>query len=281
MRQHSIALVVAVLLATLASVPSSPVAGDSRLARYLRLDGAFTLRVTQAIEIRRDPPIHAGRDLEFDLVLATDAATGAVTVTIRGARTTSTAHGTTQRLGSSHLPGTSFALIPKDGGRRFEAVESGAPAVLLGPGPGDYPLPALMARVLPRLPEDPVGPGGTWTTREDIRSLQGWSWGAGTLTARHEVTGLHHADGSTLLLVKTEGETHLHPGDGETGVSGALKHRARWSFDADHGTLRSMAIDEESEGEGTSPRGSMRFSQVTHIELAPSSGEPGSAGEGE
>ena len=101
------------------------------------------------------------------------------------------------------------------------------------------------------------------------------------MISRHEVTGLRTADDSTLLEVKTEGEAHLHPGDEDTGFSGILRHRARWSFDADHGTLHSIVIDEESEGEGSSPRGSMRFSQVTRIEMAPSSGEPGSAGDGE
>ena len=88
-----------VLIATLSVTTVSP-ADEGTRVRYRDPSGRMSLTVSQEIEVRREEPIEASRDFEFDLALAADSAAEAVTVTIDRARASYVAHGMKQRLGT-------------------------------------------------------------------------------------------------------------------------------------------------------------------------------------
>ena len=140
----------------------------------------------------------------------------------------------------------------------------------LGPviTPG-FSIAGLLGDVLPVLPEKAAAVGTAWTTNHQIRSLEGWAWGAGRLTTRHRVTAVERRGSHTVVTVKSEAEANLAPIEGERSYSGDLKRTLRWSFDATAGSLLSMSMEQESKGTCALPQGEVVVRQLTKIELAP------------
>jgi hypothetical protein len=272
---RNITVFLSTILAVLTILPfpttiDAATADDSPRVRYGDPSGLVTLSVSHEIEVVRDEPIEAGRSFDFELSLGHASADGAVTVTIDGARARSAAHGTTQRLGTRHLRGSTFPLAIEDGGRRLGAPDDeAAPRVGLGPmvEPG-FSVATLLADTLPLLPEETVQVGTHWTTERAVRSLEGWGWGRGTLSGRHRVTGVERRGAHTVVQVTTEATANL-AADGERGWAGELARTVDWSFDATDGRLLTLELDQRSDGTCGTGQGKFRVRQHTRVELSP------------
>ena len=238
--------------------------------RYQNPTGRMSLTMSHEIRVRTPEPI-ASREFSFDLVLTSDPATEAVTVTIDRARASYTAHAMTQRLGTRHLTGREFPLSISDDGRQLELSDSSAPLVIdLGPPMVEgLSITDLVADTMPVLPEVAVAVGTIWTTERPVRSLEGWGWGTGRLTSRHKITAVERRGAGTVVSVATEAEASFDSVEDKRAFSGDLKRTLRWTFDATHGRLLSMSMEQETEGTCVVPQGEITIRQLTRVDLRP------------
>jgi len=259
------------VLTTTLLAAGAPQTGERPRILYRDLSGRYTLTVSQEIEVPGVQGVIARRDFSSELALETGRPASAATVTIDRARASYEAHGMKQRLGTSRVTGRSFALTIGGDGRRLDRSEpSDGPVfdldAMVG---GGYPVAGLLTGVLPALPAEAVAPGATWVGERSVRTLEGWGWGAGTMTSRHRVTAVDERDGRTVVTVETQAQARLEPIEGERTYSGDLKRTMRWSFDATGGRLLSLSMEQETSGVCEMPRGETRVRQVTRVELAP------------
>jgi len=260
-----------VLTMTLMAASSSH--GEQELkVRYRPFSGLMSLTVSQDIEVpkAKEKPI-ATRNFSFDLTMAPDPAATAVAVTIEKAKASYTAHGMKERLGTRHLTGKNISLTIGDDGRKVVGAESSdEPVIDLGMMvDGGFSIGDLFANILPVFPEEAVAVGATWTTERQVRSLEGWAWGIGSLASRHRVTALDRRDGHTVVSGQTDAEAHLNPIEGQRSYKGVVKRTLRWTFDATDGRLLSVSMEQNSEGTSDLPQGEVHFRQQTRVELAP------------
>ena len=236
--------------------------------RYQEGFGPMTLMLTQDIEVRQ--PI-AGREMAFDVTMATDPDAASASLVIESAKASYSAHGMTQRLSTRHLAGAVIPLAILGGGRQLSELEpADAPVFDLGPPvSGGYSVAAMLMGVLPKLPETPVSVGVSWSTERNVRSIEGWSWGAGALRSRHRVTSIDTRHGRTIVSVESEAEATLRSGEGERDYSGELKRSLHWTFDATMGRLLSISMEQVTEGLGAMPQGELPIHQRTVLELSP------------
>jgi hypothetical protein len=260
---------VTLVLATTLLAAGTSQTEETHRVRYDDPSGRVSLTVSQDIEVVREPPVVASRDFSFDLTLAADDASAAVTVTVDRAKGSYVAHEMKQRLGTRHLAGRSFSLSIAATGRWLEATEPSESAEIdLGPVvvPG-FSIVEALSDALPVLPETAVAVGTTWMTERPLRSLEGWTWATGFLTSRHRVTAVDRQKAHTVVTVATEAKATLVPVDDERPGSADLERTLSWTFDATDGRLLSLSSDQTTEGRADLGRGEIPVYQRTRVEL--------------
>lgn len=260
-----------ILSTALLSAGASPADTGLRV-RYLDPSGQISLTVNQDIDVG-DMKSIATREFSFALTLDGDPTAENVSVTIDKAKGSYTAHGMKQRLPTRHLPEQSFSVSIADAGRHLAQADSAdAPMINLGPyPPTGYSVAGQLVDALPVLPDGSIEVGTTWTTEREIRSLEGWGWGAGLLTSRHRVTAIDRKGDRTIVSVTTEASANLGPIDGGEAFDAELKRTLEWTFDATHGRLLSLAMEQEAEGTCIVPQGQVPFVQQTRVDLTTAS----------
>lgn len=262
MSRHTVLL----SLLALSLVTTSVSGADGQPPRYRDFSGRFTLTLSQQIEVVHDPPVEASRDLTLDLEVATEAG-GAVRLTVASAGAAYVAHGMKQRIGAGHLAGSSFVLTPADGGRRLEPAGENELAVDFGPPAGAFPIPGLLASILPELPDHAVAAGDSWSTDRPFLTLEGWAWVEGRLAGRQRVVQAQR--GGAVLSIRGEASTVLSRNAGDEGVAGEMTRSSDWSFDVTRGRLLALSVEQKTTGGTRGPHGEMQFSQVTRVTLVP------------
>lgn len=259
MRQITFVALIAVLAAVRAS------SDEGVRIRYSDPTSRVELKVEQDISVEGHRSI-AARTLFFDLDLIQAESSG-IAVTIERAGGTYSAHGMDSRLSGRHLAGKSFTLpLGADGDR---VLSADSPVLFVGPPVArGVSIAETFAETLPVLPREPVTEGSTWTTRQLVHSLEGWSWGTGVLSGRHRVTSVRHRGGRRLVTVESTAEAELQPIE-EPGFTGTIERTVNWTFDATSGRLVSLSMTQESSGISPIQQGDVRVSQVTTVKLGP------------
>ena len=251
------------LIAVLAAVPAP--SDDGVRIRYTDSTSQLALRVEQDISVEGHPSI-ASRSLFFDLDL-TQAEPSGIGVAIARAGGTYTAHGMDSRLSGRHLAGKTFTLSLDDDRERILAGDS--PVLFVGPPVArGMSIAEAFAETLPVLPDSPVTEGSTWTTRQAVHSLEGWSWGTGELSGNHRVTSIRYRGGQRLVTVESTAEAELEPIE-EPGFAGTIERAFTWTFDATSGRLVSLSMTQESNGISPVQQGDVKVYQVTTVKLEP------------
>jgi hypothetical protein len=251
------------LIAVLAAVPAP--SDEGILIRYTNSTSQLALRVEQDISVEGHPSI-ASRSLFFDLDLIQAEHSG-IGVAIARAGGTYTAHGMENRLSGRHLAGKTFTLSLGAEGERVLGGES--PVLFVGqPVDRGVSIAETFAETLPVLPAEPVSEGSTWTTERPVHSLEGWSWGTGTLSGSHRVTSIRRQGNQRLVTVESTAAAELAPIE-EPGFTGTIERTFSWTFDATSGRLVSLSMTQESNGTSPIQQGDVRVHQVTAVELGP------------
>jgi len=249
-----------VLLAELAFAAVQPT------LRY-DLSGEMQLRMEQEIFVGSRNEAIASRDfsMTFDMVGAED--NEELLVTLASIRGNYTAHGMNQRLPTSHLTGGEFRLLGD--GRSFSSQEGSGVVPLGAIIDGGLRPSELLAALLPALPDGPVSVGKTWIADRSILSLVGWAWAGGEMQLHHEVTDIRRSSGSTIIYVKTHGETAIESAEGHDGFLGfgTLARSMDWTFDAGNGQLLSLSIEQEASGTNQLPQGEIPIRQIVRYNL--------------
>ena len=246
---------------------ASPLAAEELELRYRAPAGTLAMEVGQDIYVGGDEKPLADRAFLIEFELESDA--GAVAVRLAEAKGTYTAHDMTQRLPTRHLKNQSFEFTVANEGRALRQAE-GAAGLVVDIGwvtPEGYPLPLVLADLLPVLPEEAVGEGYEWSAGREVNALVGWGWVRGQLNSRHTVTGIENGGGSTLVAVQTRAEAEL-----EATLEGgpfSLSRELEWQFDATNGRLVSLSMTEQAEAVSKLPQGNIPVRQVTRVQLSP------------
>ena len=253
------------LILNLALLVASPVAANESTLRY-QLSGEMQLSMEQEIFVRSHSDAIATRDLSvtYELNNGNDDEQLVKLTSISGSYT---AHGMKQRLPTSHLVGAEYGLLGD--GQSFRSHEGGAEVPLGQITDGGIRPAELLAGLLPALPDGPVSVGATWITDSSIVSLEGWAWAGGDIRHHHEVTGVKHSNGHTVISVKSHGETTITAADGHKGFlgEGKLAQSMDWTFDADSGQLLSLSVERETNGSNQLPQGEIPLRQTARYEL--------------
>jgi len=136
--------------------------------------------------------------------------------------------------------------------------------------PKGFPISWALDQILPILPSTPVEIGSQWTTEREIKTLVGWSWTIGTISSTHTVTDIKQQHGVTLVSVKSQSVAPLGTmAKARTYEEGnQLTQKAHWVFDATHGRLISMSMEQQAHGTSSLPQGMVPVEQVTKIEFS-------------
>ncbi len=258
------------IAALLPALPST--AAEARLS-YLETATDYSLMVKHDIFAGEAGHVRAERNFNLELSTSPDHNPKSVAVKIDSIRGTYTAHEMTQRLATAHLVGQHFELIAGNHARQllWQASE-GEPTIDLGRIiPGGLPVALLLSSIFPTLPEQPVDIGSTWTSQQNIRSLEGWIWASGQLTGQHTVTDIGQFDGHTVISVTTHAEAELDtpPDSRQSSSTVRLNRTAEWRFDATAGALLSLSVEQETtSGSNDLPQGQVAVRQLTAIELS-------------
>ena len=253
------------LILILALLTALPVAANESTLRY-HLSGGMQLNMEQEIYVSGRSEAIATRSfaMTFDLNDQSDDGQLVELTSISG---NYSAHGMNQRLSTSHLKGDEYRLLGD--GRSFESQKGGGEVPLGSITDGGLRPSALLAGLLPALPEGPVSVGTTWNTDRSILSLEGWAWAGGEMRRHHEVTDIQQSNGHTIINVRTHGETVIAAADGHEGFlgEGTLAQSINWTFDADSGQLLSLSVEQEANGTNQLPQGEIAVRQVARYDL--------------
>jgi len=262
MRYLKIVLITALLTAGIAR------SDEPLRLRYQGGSGPMILTFSQEIEVRQ--PV-ASRSMSFDVELEGDFTDAGASLVVGSAKASFTAHGMEQRLSTRHLTGREIPLGALDEGLELAEIDpESTPVIDLGPPTnGGFSVVEMLLGVLPRLPVDAVSAGTSWQTEREIRSIEGWAWGSGRLTSRHQVLSIDTLHGKTLVNVATESEGVLESAEGERAYAGELKRTLRWTFEATAGRIVSISMEQETDGQTNLPQGDLPVYQKTLVELTP------------
>ncbi len=253
------------VILNLALLTALPVAANESTLRY-HLSGGMQLNMEQEIYVGGRSEAIATRSfaMTFDLNDQSDDGQLVELTSISG---NYSAHGMNQRLPTSHLKGDEYRLLGD--GRSFESQKGGGEVPLGSITDGGLRPSALLAGLLPALPEGPVSVGTTWNTDRSILSLEGWAWAGGEMRRHHEVTDIQQSNGRTIITVESHGETAIAAADGHEGFlgEGTLAQSINWTFDADSGQLLSLSVEQEANGTNQLPQGEIAVRQVARYDL--------------
>ena len=126
--------------------------------------------------------------------------------------------------------------------------------------------------ILPVLPEQPVDIGSSWATSQDTRSLEGWAWAHGVLSAQHSVTAIEQLDDHTIVSVSSTAKAQLEKIEKglEYSGEGTLERTSDWRFDVTDGRLLSVSMEQNTSGVNTLPQGEVNVRQTTKVEYSTS-----------
>ena len=255
----------------LALLTVQPLAANETLLRY-QLSGRWQLTMEQEIYPRDFQEALAGRNFEMSYKLKpsdTDLSENpnqatAVLTAIKGSYH---AHGMNQRLPSTHLVGKELDTNSDGRSIDFDAV---GPEVDLGQivDGGLQPFEILMS-LFPELPEKAVAVGTRWETRKPVRSVEGWAVASGMLKSMHQVKSIEVRSGISLVTIESSASAEIAAPQGHSGFlgQGLLKQTAIWVFDATHGQLINMQLEQNANGSNQLPQGEVPVRQLTRFQL--------------
>ncbi|NOR19940.1 MAG: hypothetical protein GQ538_07605 [Xanthomonadales bacterium] len=274
MKTKTIYLTTTLLLSSTTSVFGDSAAlstNDGLELRYRQSTGQSALSVIHDISTDTHANI-AGRI--FSLELEFEDRDGDIRVNINKAKASYTAHDMTQRLPASELAGRNFTLSKANNDR---SMKRASPEDDLEIGVGqiigaDYPVGLALVDILPVLPEQAVDIGSSWETSRDTRSLEGWAWAHGVLSARHSVTAIEQLDDHTIISVTSTARAQLEKTEKglEYSGDGTLERTSDWRFDVTAGRLLSMSMEQNTSGINSLPQGEVKVLQTTKVEYSTS-----------
>ena len=249
---------------TLATLPAT--AADDSLMRY-KEGAVLDLQLEQEIFVRDRSEAIAGRSLNVSYNMLTPTTAGNVDLQVTDIKGSYEAHGMSQRLSTAHLVGDEFVLLT-DGKTMLSDGSGGQFGFAAITNEGLQPA-ALLESLLPELPEVTVSVGTSWTSTQDLLTLQGWAWAEGQIEYQHEVQTISAGEDWVVVEVRSHGEAPLRAAAGREGFvgNGQVSQTINWQFDVTNGRVMGLELEQQAEGTNSMPQGEVPFRQVTHIRL--------------
>ena len=260
----------ALILMTLLLMSVTQAANDIKL-RYSTQNQPSKFSVKQSMVIGEKGENHFSRDFSFDVSTAEQQKPESILLTINKARASFSAHGQKMRQQTSHMISQSVALtVSSDGLRILPPSEKKDQAVNVQLVEAGFPVGRAFSELLPILPNKAINIGSRWTSEKKVHSLEGWSWLEGTIANQHTVTSIEQKHGSTLISVETLSKGNLVATAQSRKYQGeeALTQKSNWVFDATHGRLISLSVEQKTKGRSEVPQGMVIVAQTTQFNLS-------------
>jgi len=177
------------------------------------------------------------------------------------------AQGMNQHLPTSHLVGSKVNLLGD--GRSFRSPDGGGEIPLGSITDGGLRPSALLAGMLPVLPQESVSDGMTWVSNRPVVSLEGWAWAGADMQHHHEIVDIQSSGGRSVVSVRSYGESAISSATGHVGFlgEGRLSQRFEWRFDSASGRLLSLSGESVAHGMNLLPQGEIPVRQIARYEL--------------
>lgn len=243
------------------------------LMRYLNVSSGIQLSIKQDIYTGPEETHRSDRKMELGMKISNHGQSKDVEVTIKQASGFINVHGMTQRLSGSYLEKFSFPMNLSDDHQSLRlADEGGNPELDLGQSFAQgLPIGATLIDIFPVLPSSTISVGSEWTSSNEVKILEGWSWAKGIISSVHKVTEINIVNGHQVVTVSSTGEAQLGDSGGVRayGENGSLSRTAKWTFDVTEGQLLFLTFEQITNGTnqlqpGKDPRA---IRQVTKVKF--------------